>query len=560
MPDFSVSTAFTGQDKISKMFDGMGRSADKFGKKTDRAFGRAGQSASRFGDIVKGILAADLIRGSISAIRELGASSIQAAADMEGIEKSFQAIFKQDAGKELAFVGTSAEKLGLDLVTASKSFISIAASARGTALEGKVTRDIFLGVSEAATSLQLSADKTDGALMAISQIMSKGKVQAEELRGQLGERIPGAFQIAARAMGMTTSELDKFMSMGKLTAEKFIPLFAKQLRKEFGQSAMDAAKSFRASMIRFNNLSLVFKRNIGAVMLPVLLDLMKSFTPILKRVTAWTRANRKLISTKLQDFFRQVRDVAVSMIPALKISFGVFKSMLPVLKFLAPVLPILATGMIAYSAALRAQLALGAIKHFVTFVGMLKAAAGAQGILNVVMAANPIGAVITGLTLLVAAGVLVVKNWDKIKSTFRSTLEFIKNGIPKALSVIKQAFISTGEILRRMFIDPLVFNLARVIKMAAGIGAKLGGLIGIDTVGLQNLVSELESAQKEIETRQAAPVITAPNATEAAARRQNVNVQGRIDIAGAPEGSTATVKTAGPPASRFNMQMLGESL
>ena len=54
-----------------------------------------------------------------------------------------------------------------------------------------------------------------GAFLALGQMISKGKVQAEELRGQLGKRLPGAFQLAAKAMGMTTAALDKFMADGK---------------------------------------------------------------------------------------------------------------------------------------------------------------------------------------------------------------------------------------------------------------------------------------------------------------------------------------------------------
>ena len=38
----------------------------------------------------------------------------------------------------------------------------------------------------------LSADQTSGVLLALQQMISKGTVQAEELRGQLGERLPGA--------------------------------------------------------------------------------------------------------------------------------------------------------------------------------------------------------------------------------------------------------------------------------------------------------------------------------------------------------------------------------
>ena len=44
-------------------------------------------------------------------------------------------------------------------------------------------------------------------MLALAQMASKGTVQAEELRGQLGERLPGAFKIAAAAMGVTQAEL-----------------------------------------------------------------------------------------------------------------------------------------------------------------------------------------------------------------------------------------------------------------------------------------------------------------------------------------------------------------
>ena len=39
-------------------------------------------------------------------------------------------------------------------------------------------------------------------------------VQAEELRGQIGERLPGAFSTFAQAIGVSTAELDD-MSQGR---------------------------------------------------------------------------------------------------------------------------------------------------------------------------------------------------------------------------------------------------------------------------------------------------------------------------------------------------------
>ena len=90
-----------------------------------------------------------------------------------------------------------------------------------------------------------------GAFIALGQMISKGKVQAEELRGQLGERLPGAFQLAAKAMGMTTAALDKFMADGKLTAEELLPKLAKVLKDEYGAAAEEAAKGMQGSLIGF---------------------------------------------------------------------------------------------------------------------------------------------------------------------------------------------------------------------------------------------------------------------------------------------------------------------
>lgn len=141
---------------------------------------------------------------------------------------------------EYEFARAEAQRLGLDLVTTADSYLKLTAAAKGTALEGGNARDIFTAVAGASRALGLSSEQSSGALQAIQQMMSKGTVQAEELRGQLGERLPGAFQIAARAMGVTTAELGKMLEGGKVISEDFLPKFAAELQKTFppGEKAM----------------------------------------------------------------------------------------------------------------------------------------------------------------------------------------------------------------------------------------------------------------------------------------------------------------------------------
>ena len=73
-------------------------------------------------------------------------------------------------------------------------------------------RNIFTGVSMAASKLGLDAESTQGIFKALEQMMSKGTIGAEELRHQLGDRLPGAFTIMARALGVTTEKLTEMMS------------------------------------------------------------------------------------------------------------------------------------------------------------------------------------------------------------------------------------------------------------------------------------------------------------------------------------------------------------
>ncbi len=142
---------------------------------------------------------------------------------------------------------------GLPLKELTEGFKTFQGAMMNTKFTSGEVRNMFGQVSTGVVAMGLSADDAKGVFLALGQIMGKGKVQAEELRGQIGERVPGAFNIAARAMGMSSSQLDKFMSDGKLLAEDFLPKFAAEMEKTFGQGAVDNTESLNASMNRLTN-------------------------------------------------------------------------------------------------------------------------------------------------------------------------------------------------------------------------------------------------------------------------------------------------------------------
>ncbi len=196
--------------------------------------------------------------GSIIAAAGIGAmgkSIVETAISMEAIRTTLKAVSgsSAEAAKEFKFVTDESERLGLKLNVTAKSYAQIAAAAKGTSLEGKKIHDVFSAVAEASSALSLSGEDVKGVLLALSQMISKGSVQSEELRGQLGERLPGAFQIAARAMGVTTEKLGKMLEQGTVASNVFLPLFAAELRKTFGSALPDAVNSARAALQRLEN-------------------------------------------------------------------------------------------------------------------------------------------------------------------------------------------------------------------------------------------------------------------------------------------------------------------
>lgn len=210
-----------------------------------------GDVSGAFGTLVSGAKGAAVAAAAFAVgLAEVTRMSLEAQLELDRLRVSYSSVFG-DAGaqEQLQVIYDQVNKVGLQYVATAEAAKSFFAAGQGTPLQGQLN-DIFKAMTNTGAALQLSTDDMNGAFIALGQMMSKGKVQAEELRGQLGERIPGAFSLAAKAMGMTTAELDKFMADGKLTAEQLLPALAQALNEKYAQAAEDAANSLQGSLNR----------------------------------------------------------------------------------------------------------------------------------------------------------------------------------------------------------------------------------------------------------------------------------------------------------------------
>ena len=166
------------------------------------------------------------------------------------------------AAQEIQYLRQVTDQLGVSFAAVAPMYGRLAAATKGTNLEGRATREIFESIAQASVVMGLGVEETEGAMRALVQMVSKGQIQAEELRGQLGERLPRAFQIFADSLGVTTGELSKMLEAGKVAPE-MLAQFAATLKGELAGNLDEATTRLAANVNRLDNAWLRLKQNVG---------------------------------------------------------------------------------------------------------------------------------------------------------------------------------------------------------------------------------------------------------------------------------------------------------
>ena len=147
---------------------------------------------------------------------------------------------QKDYNVSVRDVTTLSRKYLLPLKDATQQYTQLKASIVGAGGSTEQTTKVFRGIAAAIVGTGGNAESLNAALVATAQVFSKGKVSAQELREQIGERLPGAFSIFAQAIGKTPQQLDKALEDGKVTLADFLK-FTDELYKRYGETAQTLA-------------------------------------------------------------------------------------------------------------------------------------------------------------------------------------------------------------------------------------------------------------------------------------------------------------------------------
>lgn len=244
----------------------------------ESAFKRANASTLTFSEGLRS-LRRSIINVTAAYTAFSGAKRVMEAGQFFQTQEATMLMVTKDAkkaGEELEYIRNEAYRLGLDLKTATDGFVQLSVNSKKIMSNSQI-HDLFTGFSEYATAIGIDKVKYQRSIMALNQMAGKGQIYAEELKQQLSEALPGAFQIFIKAAQefnkdstIDEKKLFKLMKDGKLLAKDILPLVGKYFAEDAraGGALDKQLQSIRVATARLNQswlnlLNNIFKGGFG---------------------------------------------------------------------------------------------------------------------------------------------------------------------------------------------------------------------------------------------------------------------------------------------------------
>ena len=144
--------------------------------------------------------------------------------DVEGFNLAIQNVGFSQAETTRIFnqAERTANALGAPLQQVEKSYRRMIPALKAVGTSAEDSDKFIEAISARSQTLGLNTEQSGRLLEAFAQVLSKGKLQAEELNQQISE-LDGAFRTQlADALGVTTAQLNEMISNSEVTAEVFV--------------------------------------------------------------------------------------------------------------------------------------------------------------------------------------------------------------------------------------------------------------------------------------------------------------------------------------------------
>lgn len=267
----------------------------------------AGQLAGRLG-------AAAAAAAAVRGVANLANESARTSAELSKLGLALEGVLGKNAAEGFKAIDRAARDFNQPIVDATRNFTQLSAAAVTNGNSIKQTETLYRALSAATKATGGDAEDLNGVLRAATQVISKGVVRSEELRGQIGDRLPGAFQLFAQATNRSAEELQKALEQGEVSADEFVTTFANFIlnkyepaAKKIGDSPAEAGARLTKALEDANRAAGPLLAAIGAKFQNFATDVVKALIPVANYIqdlfnfTPTTPAGLKKVGKELAD-------------------------------------------------------------------------------------------------------------------------------------------------------------------------------------------------------------------------------------------------------------------
>ena len=226
---------------------------------------------------VAGVAAGAAIGAQVKMMREaLGATS-EYAAQLQKLEIALKGVAGPEYTKALEAANQVTKDFNVPIDVSTRGITRLSAAVVGAGGNVADAEVVFRNITSAIKATGGGAQDVESAITAMVQTFSKGKVSAEELSGQLGERLPGAVTKFAEANNMTLPELQKSLKAGTVGLDelmKFIISLGPEYEKTAREIADSSADAGAKAAVAFGQV----RREVGEALQPIGAQLQKAFS------------------------------------------------------------------------------------------------------------------------------------------------------------------------------------------------------------------------------------------------------------------------------------------
>jgi tape measure domain-containing protein len=247
-------------NKAQKAFDVL----DQKIRKADKAVGDMSKNVDNYKSAFSGLsnlMGAFGIGTGIYLAVDVAKNIYETTKQLQSLDLALKMVSETSAiyASNTAFIAQISEKWGIEIKGLTEQFTQFYVNAKGKLSEDKI-KETFEGIAKAGSLMGISIDKQNDAFYAFNQMLSKGTVQGEELKKQLGNALPGAIKAATMAyqelnpnLKVTEQMMLDQMKAGKLVSNEMVPAIIKAYQKLYGIEMTDKVGTLASAQNRLKN-------------------------------------------------------------------------------------------------------------------------------------------------------------------------------------------------------------------------------------------------------------------------------------------------------------------